>query len=88
MRARIASARPSFSRISGLKGFSRYPPVLDLPGVADLLGLSIEEVRRLAGEGWIDAAHVGGRTLFHRDRVIDWIRSLRVHPPGDGEEYP
>ena len=70
-----------------MKGFSRYPPVLDLPGVADLLGLSIEEVRRLAGEGWIDAAHVGGRTLFHRDRVIDWIRSLRVPPPGSDGEY-
>lgn len=71
----------------GVKGFSRYPPVLDLPGVADLLGLSIEEVRRLAGEGWIDAAHVGGRTLFHRDRVIDWIRSLRVAPPDSDSEY-
>ena len=61
--------------------------MLDLPGVADLLGLSIEEVRRLAGEGWIDAAHVGGRTLFHRDRVIDWIRSLRVAPPDSDSEY-
>ena len=67
-----------------MKGFSRYPPVLDLPGVADLLGLSIEEVRRLHGEGWIDAACVGGRTLFHRDRVLDWLRSRRVTPLDPG----
>lgn len=65
----------------GLKNFSSYPPVLDLPGVADLLGLSIEETRRLSGEGWIDAVDVGGRLLFHRDRVIDWLRSRRVGPP-------
>lgn len=61
--------------------FSRYPPVLDLAGVADLLGLSIEEARRLSGEGWIDAVKVDGRVLFHRDRVIDWLRSRRVPPP-------
>ena len=47
-----------------MKGFSRYPPVLDLPGVADLLGLSIEEVRRLHGEGWIDAACVADEPCF------------------------
>ena len=67
--------------MTGLRDFSRYPPVLDLPGVADLLGLSIEETRRLSGEGWIDAVCVGGRLLFHRDRVIDWLRSWRVAPP-------
>ena len=64
-----------------LSNFSRYPPVLDLPGVADLLGLSIEETRRLSGEGWIDAVSLEGRVLFHRDRVIDWLRSRRVMPP-------
>ena len=64
-----------------MRDFSRCPPVLDLPGVADLLGLSIEETRRLSGEGWIDSVCVGGRVLFHRDRVIDWLRSRRVVPP-------
>ena len=64
-----------------MSDFSRYPPVLDLPGVADLLGLSIEETRRLSGEGWIDAVCLEGRLLFHRDRVIDWLRSRRVMPP-------
>lgn len=57
-----------------------FPPVLDVPGVADLLGLSIEETRRLIGEGWIDCARVKGRLLFHRDRVIEWLRSQRVDP--------
>ena len=64
-----------------MNDFSKFPPVLDLPGVADLLGLSIEETRRLSGEGWIDAVRIEGMVLFHRDRVIDWLRSRRVAPP-------
>ena len=67
-----------------LNDFSHYPPVLDLPGVADLLGISIEQARRLSGEGWIDAVHIDGRPVFHRDRVIDWLRSQRVFPPDRG----
>jgi len=69
---------------AGLKDFSHYPPVLDLPGVADLLGISIEQTRRLSGEGWIDAVCIDGRRFFHRDRVIDWLRSQRVVPPDRG----
>lgn len=67
--------------------FARYAPVLDIPGVADLLGLSIEEVRRLTGEGWLPSTTVEGRTLFHRDQVIGWLRDQRVVPPdGPGVE--
>ena len=69
---------------AGLKDFSHYPPVLDLPGVADLLGISIEQTRRLSGEGWIDAVYIDGRVFFHRDRVIDSLRSRRVAPPDRG----
>lgn len=59
---------------------ARFPPILDLPGVADLLGISIEEARRLAGEGHLSATLVGGRPLFHRDRVLEWLRAQRVSP--------
>jgi excisionase family DNA binding protein len=64
-----------------VKGFSHVPPVLDLPGVADLLGISVEEARRLAGEGWIPSATVGERRLFRRDEVLDWFRAQQVKPP-------
>lgn len=67
-----------------LKDFSHYPPVLDLPGVADLLGISIEQTRRLNGEGWIEGVCIDGRVFFHRDRIIDWLRSQRVVPPDHG----
>lgn len=59
---------------------ARFPPILDLPGVADLLGISIEEARRLAGEGHLLAVEVGGRSLFHRDRILEWLRAQRVSP--------
>lgn len=59
---------------------ARFPPILDLPGVADLLGISIEEARRLAGEGHLAAAEAGGPGLFRRDPVLEWLRSQRVRP--------
>ena len=64
--------------------FSRFPPVLDVPGVADMLGISIEQVRRLVGEGWIPGARVGQRWLFSRDEVLAWFEDQRVQP-GDDE---
>ena len=57
-----------------------YPPLLDVAGVADMLSLSMEETRRLIGEGWIDHAGVKGRQIFHRDRVIEWLKNQRVNP--------
>ena len=59
---------------------ARFPPILDLPGMADLLGISIEEARRLAGEGHLAAAEAGGPGLFRRDLVLEWLRSQRVRP--------
>ena len=64
-----------------------FPPVLDVPGVADLLGLSIEETRRLIGEGWIDCARVKGRLLFHRDRSSSGFEASAWTPTiGSGAE--
>ena len=65
--------------------FARYAPILDLPGVADLLGLSIEEARQLAGEGWLPSAQVGSEMRFHRDQIIDWLHDQRVNP-ASGEQ--
>ena len=61
--------------------FARYAPILDVPGVADLLGLSVEEVRRLAGEGWLPVETVDGVRRFRRDAVIAWLQEQRVVPP-------
>jgi excisionase family DNA binding protein len=66
--------------------FSRFPPVLDVPGVADLLGISIEQVRRLAGEGWLPGARVGDRWLFNRDEVLTWFEAQKVVPDGEDPE--
>ena len=59
---------------------ARFPPILDLPGMADLLGISIEEARRLAGEGHLAAAEAGGPGLFRRELVLEWLRAQRVRP--------
>jgi hypothetical protein len=67
--------------------FKRFPPILDVPGVADLLGLSIEEVRRLSGEGWLPSTMVNDRRFFRRDEVLEWLREQRV-TPDDSPEPP
>ena len=67
--------------------FARYPPILDVPGVAELLGLSVEQVRRLAGEGWLPVEMVDGMRRFRRDAVIAWLQEQRIVPPeGSGPE--
>ena len=65
------------------ESFARYAPILDVPGVADLLGLSVEEVRRLAGEGWLPVETVDGARRFRRDAVIAWLQEQRIVPPED-----
>ena len=69
-----------------MNDFARYPPVLDVPGVADLLGVSIEETRRLVGEGWLPSRSVGDKRLFHRDEIIGWLRDQRIEPHPDEPE--
>jgi len=68
-----------------VKGFEHVAPVLDLAGVADLLGISIEDARRLAGEEWIPSTLAGGRRLFRRDEVLAWLRTQQVTPPEPGD---
>lgn len=57
-----------------------FPPVLDTAMVAELLGMNIQVVRRMAREGQIPSYRLpGGRTFrFFRDEIFDWLRSFPV----------
>jgi excisionase family DNA binding protein len=57
-----------------------YPQVLDTAMVADLLGMNVQVVRRMAREGTIPAYRLpGGRSFrFFRDEVLDWLKSFPV----------
>ncbi len=59
-----------------------FPPVLDTAMVAELLGMNIQVVRRMAREGQIPSYRLpGGRTFrFFRDEIFDWLRSFPVQP--------
>ncbi len=61
-----------------------FPPVLDTAMVAELLGMNIQVVRRMAREGQIPSYRLpGGRTFrFFRDEIFEWLRSFPV-TPGD-----
>jgi excisionase family DNA binding protein len=64
-----------------------FPPVLDTAMVAELLGMNIQVVRRMAREGQIPSYRLpGGRTFrFFRDEIFDWLRSFPVTPDNAGD---
>ena len=57
-----------------------YPQVLDTAMVAEMLGMNVQVVRRMAREGSIPAYRLpGGRSFrFFRDEVLEWLKSYPV----------
>lgn len=64
----------------GVSPSEDYPNVLDTAMVADMLGMNVQVVRRMAREGTIPAYRLpGGRSFrFFRDEVLDWLKSFPV----------
>ncbi len=64
-----------------------FPPVLDTTLVAEMLGMNVQVVRRLAREGKIPAYRLpGGRAFrFFRDEVLAWLKGFPVHRADDDE---
>ncbi len=64
-----------------------YPQVLDTAMVADMLGMNVQVVRRMAREGTIPAYRLpGGRSFrFFRDEVLDWLKSFPVQADAEAE---
>lgn len=62
-----------------------YPRVLDTAMVAEMLGMNVQVVRRMAREGQLPAYRLpGGRSFrFFRDEVIEWLRSYPVEAHTD-----
>jgi excisionase family DNA binding protein len=64
-----------------------YPEVMDSAMVAEMLGMNVQIVRRMAREGEIPAYRLpGGRTFrFFRTEVLDWLRGFPVVADGAAE---
>ena len=56
-----------------LNGFSSFAPVLTTSDVAELLALSVQEVRRLTREGQLPARKVGKAYRYFRDEIVAWL---------------
>ncbi len=65
-----------------------YPQVLDTAMVAEMLGMNVQVVRRMAREGQIPAYRLpGGRSFrFFRDEVLDWLKGFPVTADADADE--
>lgn len=61
-------------------GTEDYPQVLDTAMVAEMLGMNVQVVRRMAREGTIPAYRLpGGRSFrFFRDEVLEWLKGFPV----------
>ncbi|CAN5199254.1 MAG: helix-turn-helix domain-containing protein [Euzebyales bacterium] len=59
-----------------------FPQVLDAAQVAQLLGLSLDHVRKLSREGVLPAKRIPGGRVFRyfQDDVLDWLRAQDVRP--------
>lgn len=66
---------------------SDFPQVLDTALVAEMLGMNVQVVRRMAREGTIPAYRLpGGRSFrFFRDEVLDWLKSFPVEVDSETE---
>lgn len=64
-----------------------YPEVMDSAMVAEMLGMNVQIVRRMAREGEIPAYRLpGGRTFrFFRNEVLDWLRGFPVVTDEDAD---
>ena len=47
--------------------------VLDIKGIAELMGISTHTIYRLATAGQIPALKLGGKWRFDRDTIKQWI---------------
>jgi PTS system nitrogen regulatory IIA component len=56
-----------------ISGFTDYPPILTTAEVADLLTMSVQEVRRLTREGHLPARRVGKAYRYFRDEIVRWL---------------
>ena len=64
-----------------MENVGEFPPVLDTALVAEMLGMNVQVVRRLAREGKIPAYRLpGGRAFrFFRDEVLEWLKGFPVY---------
>ena len=66
--------------------FGEDPTVNQLQAlVAELLGMNVQVVRRMAREGSIPCYRIpGGRPFrFFRDEVLEWLKGFPVHESAD-----
>lgn len=56
-----------------LRGFGDYAPVLTAADVADLLNLSVQEIRRLTRTGSLPGRRIGKSYRYFRDEVVAWL---------------
>jgi excisionase family DNA binding protein len=53
--------------------------ILTIKGASQLLKLHVSTINRLIEAGQIPSHKVGGRRLFDREELIEWVRSYNSH---------
>ena len=58
-----------------MAAFVEFPPILTAAEVAELLSISVQEVRRLTRERRLPARRIGKSYRYFRDEVVTWLDS-------------
>ncbi len=56
-----------------IAGFVEYGPILTTDEVAEMLSLSVQEVRKLTREGRMPARKIGKAYRYFRDEIVSWL---------------
>jgi len=82
MKASAASVGRSHSTLHGRQKASPLPALLDVEGVAEVLGVGIRHVRRLVDQRRIPFVKVGHYVRFDPREIAVWIDERRVPEGG------
>jgi excisionase family DNA binding protein len=87
-RRRPSGAREPADGRGGERAAAGFPPILTTAQAAELLQVHVEYLRRMVREARIPAHRFpGGREIrFHRDELIEWVRSQPGHDRSPSRE--
>lgn len=56
-----------------MSSFAHLPPIMTTEGVAEMLSMGVQEVRRITRDGRLPGKRIGKAYRYFRDDIIRWL---------------